>query len=188
MSVRRDFGDAAMMEAGALRGATMRHARVVDDAFTRAVASHRQALARFAFTLCGDAVHAEDVVAEAYARVWPRWRRGRVDDLLPYLRRTVANEVYGRHRRRLLERREAARPPDRRSDGHFEAQVDDRDALWAALARLSPQQRVVVVLRIVEDLSEEQTATMLDIPVGTVKSRLSRALAVLRATLEHDRG
>lgn len=88
-----------MMEAGALRGGTMRHARVVDDAFTPAVTSHRQALARFAFMLCGDAVHAEDVVAEAYARVWPRWRRGRVDDLLllPYLRRTVANEVYGRH-------------------------------------------------------------------------------------------
>ncbi len=166
----------------------MRHARVVDDAFTRAVACDRQALARFAFMLCGDAGHAEDVVAEAYARVWPRWRRGRVDDLFPYLRRTVANEVYQRHRRRLLERREAARPPDRRADGRFEAQVDDRDTLWAALARLSPQQRVVVVLRIVEDLSEHQTATLLGIPVGTVKSRLSRALAVLRATLEDDRG
>lgn len=179
-----------MMEATALRGATMRHARVVDDAFTRAVASHRQALARFAFMLCGDAGHAEDVVAEAYARVWPRWRRGQVDDLLllPYLRRTVANEVYGRHRRRLLEMREAARAPDRRADGRFEAQVDDRDALWAALARLSPQQRVVVVLRIVEDLSEEQSAAMLGIPVGTVKSRLSRALAALRSTLEDDRG
>jgi RNA polymerase sigma-70 factor (sigma-E family) len=166
----------------------MRHARVVDDAFTQAVACDRQALARFAFTLCGDAGQAEDVVAEAYARVWPRWRRGRVEDLVPYLRRTVANEVYQRHRRRRLERREAARPPDRRADGRFEAQVDDRDALWAALARLSPQQRVVVVLRIVEDLSEQQTATLLGIPAGTVKSRLSRALAVLRATLEDDRG
>jgi RNA polymerase sigma-70 factor (sigma-E family) len=177
-----------MMEAAALRGATMRHARVVDDEFTLAAAAHRQALARFAFMLCGDARHAEDVVAEAFARVWPRWRRGRVDDLAPYLRRTVANEVYQRHRRRLLERREAARPPDRQADGRFEAQVADRDALWAALARLSAQQRVVVVLRIVEDLSEEQTATMLGIPAGTVKSRLSRALAVLRATLGDNRG
>ena len=70
------------MESGALRGATMGHARVVDDAFTRAVAAHRQALARFAFMLCGDAGHAEDVVAEAYARVWPRWRRRRVELLL----------------------------------------------------------------------------------------------------------
>jgi RNA polymerase sigma-70 factor (sigma-E family) len=187
VSVRRDVGDVAMVEAGAWRGATMGRARVVRDAFTRAVASHRQALARFAFMLCGDAGQAEDVVAEAYARVWPQWRRGRVDDLLPYLRRTVANEVYQRHRRRVLERREAARPPDRRADDRFEVSVDDREVLWAALARLSRQQRVVVVLRIVEDLSEEQTAAMLGIPVGTVKSRLSRALAVLRATLEDDR-
>jgi RNA polymerase sigma factor (sigma-70 family) len=107
---------------------------------------------------------------------------------LPYLRRTVANEVYQQHRRRLLERREAARPSDPRTDGRFEARVDDRDVLWAALTHLSPQQRVVVVLRIVEDLSEEQTAAMRGIPVGTVKSRLSRALTVLRATLEDDRG
>jgi RNA polymerase sigma-70 factor (sigma-E family) len=166
----------------------MGRARAVDDAFTRAVACHRQALARFAFMLCGDAGHAEDVVAEAYARVWPQWRRGRVDDLLPYLRRTVANEVYQRHRRRLLERREAARSPDRRADDRFEGRVDDRDFLWAALTRLPPKHRVVVVLRIVEDLSEEQTAAMLGIAVGTVKSRLSRALAVLRATLGDDRG
>ena len=188
MTVRRDVGDVAMMEAGALGGATTGRARAVDDAFTQAVASHRQVLARFAFMLCGDAGQAEDVVAEAYARVWPQWRRGRVDDLLPYLRRTVANEVYQRHRRRLLERREAARPSDPRADGRFEARVDDRDVLWAALAHLSPQQRVVVVLRIVEDLSEEQTAAMLGVPVGTVKSRLSRALTVLRAILEDDRG
>jgi RNA polymerase sigma factor (sigma-70 family) len=72
--------------------------------------------------------------------------------------------------------------------GRFEARVDDRDVLWAALAHLSPQQRVVVVLRIVEDLSEDQTAAMLGVPVGTVKSRLSRALTVLRAILEDDRG
>jgi RNA polymerase sigma-70 factor, ECF subfamily len=101
---------------------------------------------------------------------------------------SVANEVYQRHRRRLLERREAARSPDRRADDRFEGRVDDRDFLWAALTRLPPKHRVVVVLRIVEDLSEEQTAAMLGIPLGTVKSRLSRALAVLRATLGDDRG
>jgi RNA polymerase sigma factor (sigma-70 family) len=60
--------------------------------------------------------------------------------------------------------------------------------LWSALARLPAPQRVVVVLRIVEDLSEEQTAAMLDVPVGTVKSRLSRSLILLRTILEDDRG
>ncbi|HEX6418635.1 MAG TPA: SigE family RNA polymerase sigma factor [Acidimicrobiales bacterium] len=161
---------------------------MADDGFSQAISSHRQALARFAFLLCGDATHAEDLVAEAYARVWPHWRRGRVVDLLPYLRRTVANEAYRRHRRRLLERREAARPPEPPENGRFETQIEDRDELWGALAGLSPQQRVVVVLRIAEDLSEEQTAAMLGIPVGTVKSRLARGLALLRAALEDGHG
>jgi RNA polymerase sigma-70 factor, ECF subfamily len=167
---------------------TLRPTPSHEDAFTEAVALHHQSLARFAYMLCGNPTQAEDVVAEAYAKVWRRWRRGRIDNLFGYLRRTVANEVYGRHRRHLLERREAERPPDRRPDGQFETEVGDRDVLWAALARLSSQLRVVVVLRIVEDLSEAETAAMLDLPPGTVKSRLSRALAVLRASVEDDDG
>ena len=159
----------------------------VHDAFAQAVETHHQALARFAYALCGSVTQAEDAVAEAYARVWPRWRRGRVEgNLFGYLRRTVANEIYGRHRRRLLERREAERAADRDPDGQFEVTIDDRDALWAALGQLAPKVRVVVVLRIVEDLSEAETAAMLDLPLGTVKSRLSRGLATLRDQLEHE--
>jgi RNA polymerase sigma-70 factor (ECF subfamily) len=157
-----------------------------DDEFADAVGRYHQALARFAYMLCGNASQAEDAVAEAYARVWRRWKKGRIDNLFGYLRRTVANEVYGRHRRRLLERREEQRPPERVSDGQFEAQVGEHDALWTALARLSPPLRVVVVLRIVEDLSEAETAAMLDLPAGTVKSRLSRGLAALRAEVDVD--
>lgn len=157
-----------------------------DDEFADAVGQYHQALARFAYMLCGNASQAEDAVAEAYARVWRRWKKGRIDNLFGYLRRTVANEVYGRHRRRLLERREEQRPPDRTPDGQFETQVGDHDALWTALARLSPPLRVVVVLRIVEDMSEAETAAMLDLPPGTVKSRLSRGLAALRAEVDVD--
>lgn len=160
---------------------------VVTDAFSAAVADHHQELARFAYRLCGDRVLAEDVVAEAYARVWPQWRRGRVDVLLPYLMRTVANEVYSRHRRWLVQQRREP-PPGPDTEVTFEARVDERDALWQALDRLPRQQRVVVVLRIVEDFSEEQTATMLGIPPGTVKSRLSRALDTLRSIMEADGG
>jgi RNA polymerase sigma factor (sigma-70 family) len=148
------------------------------------VVRHHTSLTRFAYVLCGNVAQAEDAVAEAYARVWRRWRRGRVDNLYAYLRRSVANEIYGRHRRLLLERREAQRRPDPGDDGAFEAQISDRDSLWAALGDLSARLRVVVVLRVVEDLSEADTAAMLDIPPGTVKSRLSRALSILRATVE----
>jgi RNA polymerase sigma-70 factor, ECF subfamily len=154
------------------------------DEFADAVARHHSSLSRFAYALCGDVTQAEDAVAEAYARVWPRWRRGHIDNLYGYLRRAVANHIYGRHRRVLLERREAQRPPEPGDDGSFETQVSDRDALWNALGHLSGKLRVVVVLRVVEDLSEAETAAMLGIPPGTVKSRLCRALDVLRAMVE----
>ena len=167
-----------------IRARLRRQAEVGDDAFARAVDGHHDALRRFAFALCGNLTYAEDAVAEAYAKVWPRWRRGRVGELLPYLRRTVANEVYSRHRRSVVAKREEHRQVQRDHDNAFEAQIDDHDVLWTALAALPLQQRVVVVLRVVEDLGEDQVADMLDLPVGTVKSRLSRGLATLRRKLE----
>lgn len=165
-----------------MRRTTARRARGDDDAFSDAVAQHHRALARFAFRLCGDRTQAEDLVAEAFARVWPHWLRGRVDDLAPYLTRTVANLAYARHRRRTVERTivlPSAPPP-----AGFEDRVDERDELWAALDRLPARQRVVVVLRVVEDLSEDDTAAMLGIPRGTVKSRLARGLDALRAIVD----
>jgi RNA polymerase sigma-70 factor (sigma-E family) len=177
----------AATAVGAAGGAvSRREAGRYQQVFAQAVADHHRHLARFAYRLCGDSAQAEDAVAEAYARVWPRWSRGRVDDLLPYLRRAVLNEVYGRGRRRQVERRHAGRATERQRSGQFEAYVGERDALAVALDRLPRQQRVVVVLRIVEDLSEEDTAAMLGVPAGTVKSRLHRALGALRTMLEGD--
>jgi RNA polymerase sigma-70 factor (sigma-E family) len=154
--------------------------------FGEAVARHHTELARFAYRLCGDAGRAEDAVAEAYARVWPRWRRGQVDELYPYLRQAVVHQIYGGHRRRLLELREAERRRPEPAAPAFERQIDDRAQLWAALARLSPSHRAVVVLRLVEDLSEDEAAGLLGIAPGTVKSRLSRALDHLRRLVEVD--
>jgi DNA-directed RNA polymerase specialized sigma24 family protein len=152
------------------------------DTFRRAISEHHRPLARFAYALCGDVTPAEDVVAAAYARTWPRWRRGQVGDLFGHLRRLVAQEVYGtpragRRAERWNGRRTAPGP-----DGQFEAGGGggDGDALWDGLARLSPQLRVVVVLRVVEDLSEAQTAAMLDLAPSAVRSHLSRALTLLR--------
>ena len=170
------------VEAADLGQTTARQPRWDRDAFSAAVADHHRELARFAYRLCGDRTVAEDIVAEAYARVWPHWHRGRVEVLLPYLMRTVANQAYARHRRRRLEEREP--PPAPAVVPSFESRVDEHDELWSALDRLPPQQRVVLVMRVVEDVSEEETAAVLGIPRGTVKSRLSRGLDALRAIVE----
>jgi RNA polymerase sigma-70 factor (sigma-E family) len=160
--------------------------RRVATEFSEAVALHHTQLARFAYRLCGDTSRAEDAVAEAYARVWPRWRRGQVVDLYPYLRQSVVHQVYGHRRRWLLERREAERHQAAPASPSFERQVEEHATLWAALSRLAPQHRAVVVLRLVEDLSEDEVARLLGIAPGTVKSRLSRGLEHLRRLVEAD--
>jgi RNA polymerase sigma-70 factor (sigma-E family) len=158
------------------------------DRFVRAVGTEQRRLAGLAYVLCGDRDVAEELVAEAFARVWPKWRAGHVDDLPAYLRRALVNLVQGRYRRRVLERRELGRRTvDWRDGQRFEPGVEMRGELWTALLRLPLEQRTVIVLRHVEDLSEDETAAVLNLRPGTVKSRLARGLATLRAELEGDR-
>jgi RNA polymerase sigma-70 factor (sigma-E family) len=155
------------------------------EQFSTTVAAHHQQLARLAFLLCNNQQQAEDAVAEAYARVWPKYRRGAIDDLLPYLRRAVVNQVRGGLRRRLLEQREAER---RKVDWHDgvspERSVDDAEIVLPALEALPQNQRAVLVLRYYEDLSEDEIADTLHIPAGTVKSRCARGLEQLRRVME----
>lgn len=148
------------------------------------VRTHHDRLVRLAYVCCGDAAEAEDIVAEAYARAWPRIKRGRVDEPLAYLRRSVVNGAASFRRHRFVVRREelrhrAATPPEPSA----EEGLADRDLLLPALRSLPAHQLQVVVLRFLEDLSEEETAATLSIPVGTVKSRSARALKALRATI-----
>ena len=158
------------------------------ERFVRAVGTEQRRLAGLAYVLCGDRDVAEELVAEAFARVWPKWRAGHVDDLPAYLRRALVNLVQGRFRRRMLERRELGRRTvDWRDGQRFEPGVEMRGELWAALLRLPLEQRTVIVLRHVEDLSEDETAAVLNVRPGTVKSRLARGLATLRAELEGER-
>ncbi len=63
-------------------------------------------------------------------------------------------------------------------------QVDDREVLGTAIARLSPDHRAVVALRYYRDLSVEEIASRLGVPVGTVQSRLHYALERLRAAID----
>jgi len=156
------------------------------DALEDLVRLHHRRLVALAYALCGNLSEAEDIVADAYARTWPRLARGQVDDPAAYLRRAVVNGTASWRRHRFVVRREELRrrvapPPDTTED-----QVAGQDELWKALQTLPLGQRQVVVLRFIEDLSEADTAGLLGIPAGTVKSRAARALVALRQVAREE--
>lgn len=129
---------------------------------------------RVAYLLLGAAEPAEEATHDAFAKVYERWHG--IDQPGAYLRRCVVNRCRDVQRRRRLER---DRTPDPTSA------YDELGAreLLDALAALPHRQRAAVVLRFYEGLSEADTAAALGVPVGTVKSNVSRALDQLRRTV-----
>jgi RNA polymerase sigma-70 factor (sigma-E family) len=144
------------------------------------VAARGAALQRTAALLTGDWVLAEDLLQTALARAYPRWERIRRDDPEAYVRKVLVNTWSSWWRRKWRGERPTADLPESAATDDFGA-VDRRHAVQRALAGLPPRQRAVVVLRFHEDLTEAQTAHLLGVSVGTVKSQTSKALAKLRA-------
>lgn len=152
------------------------------------IAAQQARLFRVAYAVCGDADVAEEAVAEAFARAWPKLDTGIVDDPAAYLRRAVLNVLHGRFRRLAVERRaRERRNGDGRGAHDAVTGVADRDVVLRALRALPERQRAVMALRFYEGLSEAQVAAELRMPVGTVKSTTARATARLRELLEEDR-
>ena len=154
------------------------------ESFAEVFNAHHRRAVRLAYMLTGDPHLAEDVVADAFAKVWVQWEKGRVADVGPYLRRAVVNTIRSRHRRRVLELREIERRSgdDRGVRTHDEHSAE-HDEVWQALLQLPQRQRAAIVLRYYEDMSEADTAAVLGISVGTVKSQVSRGLDRLKAVL-----
>jgi len=157
----------------------------VDPTFEAFVERESTALLRIACLLTNDRGHAEDLLQVALLRTARRWTVAR-EAPEAYVRKILLN--LSRDRVRWLTRRVRERPLA--SDQEAVAAVASHDHLVAerrlvldALARLPVRQRQVVVLRYFEDRSVEQTAELLDMPPGTVKSHTSRALARLRELL-----
>jgi RNA polymerase sigma-70 factor (sigma-E family) len=148
--------------------------------------AQHERLMRLAWLLCGDEAEAEDAIAEVFARLCRRWTTvNDIRDLDAYLRRAVVNEVRSSLRRRVRIRRV-------RSGSPYGAAAPDRDLgererMHRALLQLGHRQRAALVLRFYEDLSEADTARLLRMPVGTVKSTVSRGLERLRRILEEEK-
>jgi RNA polymerase sigma-70 factor (sigma-E family) len=153
------------------------------EGFAEFVHARGRALSRTAYLLTGDHHLAEDLLQNALAKAAARWPRLRSGSPEAYVRRVLYTEhVSGWRRRRLREFLSSSPPEQLRGDGGDPADgVATRIAVEAALARLSRGQRAVVVLRYFEDLTEAQTAQVLGVRVGTVKSQARDALARLRA-------
>jgi RNA polymerase sigma-70 factor (ECF subfamily) len=155
----------------------------VDDEFRDFVAARSSALLRTAYLLAGDWATAEDLLQTALTKTYLAWRRlGRIEAVEPYARRVLVNTSTSWWRRRWHGERPTEVLPERAAPDEIEAQLE-RDALWRHVRELPTRQRAVLVLRFYEDLSEAQTAAMLNISPGTVKSQTFRALNVLRRRL-----
>ena len=144
--------------------------------FEEYVAGRRGALLRTAYLLTGHREDAEDLVQVALVKVVPKWSRI-ADDPEPYVRKVLVHESVSRWRRRRWREVHTDRLPETAVGGPS----TDRVVLQQALGRLAPRQRAVVVLRYYEDLTEAETARVLGVSVGTVKSQARDALARLRA-------
>ena len=153
-----------------------------DADFDAFVGARMGALVRFAYALTGDVGHAEDLVQTALMRVYQRSRRMRPDDPERYVRRAVVNANLSRFRRRRVVESLVDVPPER---GVPDEQPGEQvEALRRLLSGLSPRQRTVLALRYGADLSEADTAELMGVSPGTVKSLASRGLAKLRTDLD----
>jgi RNA polymerase sigma-70 factor (sigma-E family) len=154
------------------------------DEYEEIYEAHFARLVRLAVLLGTPREDAEDAVADVFVRTFPHWIGGSVSNIGGYLTTGVTNAARDRSRRAVrFEALDDELPSPGSEDG-----VDDRDRMKRSLTRLGHDQREVVVLRFYYELSEAETAEVLGVAVGTVKSRQARGLAALRSLMRgaHD--
>ena len=142
--------------------------------FTEWAAGRQRQLLRSAYLLTGDLHRAEDLVQEALTKVALRWSRLADGNPTAYALRIIArdNITWWRRRRDV--------PTSFVEGGTASDEPEIALVVRRSLARLTAAQRAVLVLRHFEDLTERETAEVLGVSIGTVKSQNSAALARLR--------
>jgi RNA polymerase sigma-70 factor (sigma-E family) len=155
-----------------------------DKDFAAYLAARQPSLLRTAYLLTGNRHDAEDLVQTAFAKLYLSWDKVRDQGSMDgYVRRILVNE-HNSLWRRAWKRREHTTDDTvihALDKPHHDAHDDGVGAaLWEVVQTLPRKARAVVVLRYYEEMSEAETAAVLGISVGTVKSQTSRALAALR--------
>jgi len=149
------------------------------DAFEEVIDRYGLQLLRTARLILRDPSLAEDAIQETFLKAWQRIGSLRDEDPGPWLTRIAMNESISLYRRRhrfqaLTERF------GRLGGSKHELPSEERLDLARALEQLTPEQRATVALHYYQDLSVEETARIIRVPVDTVKSRLKTALRRLR--------
>jgi len=167
------------------------------DAFNQLILRYQDSLFRIAARMLGDEDQACDAVQEALISAWRSLHTFSGGSLKAWLSRTVMNKCYDEFRRTSrhrtlplmpvvdgeeLEEREWLRDPGLPLDIQMES-LELNDAIQDCLQNLPIAHRAILVMVDVEGLNYDEAALSLDIPIGTVKSRLARARASLRASL-----
>lgn len=189
-----DMDDHHNDSEAAIDAGLVRRARDGDnDAFVQLVRRHERSAQQLAAFICGSTTQAADVTQEAFLIVYTTLSKLRSDQAFrPWLMRITANTaknlVRSAARRSGREQRlvSFALPPALTPEDQA-LSTAEAEELWQALGTLDHRERVVVALRYGAGLTEAETAAALHIPAGTVKSRTSRALNNLRATLGQAR-
>ncbi|WP_395659330.1 SigE family RNA polymerase sigma factor [Nocardioides sp.] len=152
-----------------------------DTDFTAYLEARQGRLLRTAYLLTGDQHQAEDLLQTSLAKLYLAWDRvqdrGSVD---AYVRRIMVNENNSLWRRAWKRREQSHDVVPETAPVHDVYDEGLGASVWEVVQTLPRRARAVVVLRYYEQLSEAETAEVLGISVGTVKSQTSRALASLR--------
>jgi RNA polymerase sigma-70 factor, ECF subfamily len=168
---------------GSVRGARDGSALALDELFR----AHWPAAHRAAYLIVHDSAAAEDIAQEAFLaaiRALDRFDRRR--PFGPWLHRIVVNRAIDYSRSRAIRREVGADlVPEAAAPGSGSAALSDSTV--AALAALPPEHRGVIVLRHLLEYTPGEIARMLDLPRGTVNSRLRRGLDELSRTVERER-
>jgi RNA polymerase sigma-70 factor (ECF subfamily) len=169
--------------AHSLRGGS---AEGASAAFSTLVLRYRRLVISLAYRMCGDAALAEDIAQDAFIRVWDKLPDFRPDgNFRAWLMRIATNmtiDALRRQRPQVDIADLALAAPGQGPEGAA-LSGERAAAVRAALARLPVQSRTILVLREYQALSYQEIADVLDVPLGTVKSRLSDARRRLRAEL-----
>ncbi len=157
------------------------------DAFAELAGAAISRLDATAWLILRDAEQAKDAVQNALVRAWRDLPTLREPDRFDaWLRRLLVNACIDEARRLRRHRVEVQLDPSIAATNDIQSRIADRDQLERGFLRLEPVARTLIVMHVYLDLPMPDVARTLGIPLGTAKSRLHRALQVMRAALEAD--